>query len=267
MQCTNHLKQLGLAMHMYHDVSGRFPYAVTTCCTPPGGTWVVLLMPHMEQQSLYDQFDLSLTMTDPRHELPIQQVIETFVCPTDSSEPILENRFSHNAPRMLGLWYPVSMGPTQPDQCPFCPDPVASADNWCCQGNNYGTNGLGLIPEGNSVGMFGRHGLPHVDVASVIDGLSNTWMIGETIPSHCIFNGAYATNFPVYPTTIPLNTMEDDEGLSGSWYRTCGFKSWHPGGANFAVGDGSVHYVSESIDFRLYNNLGTREGGEAVSVP
>jgi prepilin-type N-terminal cleavage/methylation domain-containing protein len=263
-QCVNNLKQLGLAMHGYHDSHGRLPYAVIDCCTPPGGTWVVLLLPLLEQQNLRAQFDLSKLMTDPVHRSAIAVPLPVLVCPSDgrASDSILENRFSHNAPRMIGLWYPVSMGPTQPDACPYCPNPTASPDNWCCQGNNYGTN-----PPGNGVGMFARHALPVVRFADVRDGLSNTISNGETLPRHCIFNGAYATNFPVYPTTIPLNTMEDDLGQSGAWYRTCGFKSQHPGGGNFLMGDASVHFFSEAIDFRLYNNLGTREGDEAVSVP
>ncbi|MFH1265042.1 MAG: H-X9-DG-CTERM domain-containing protein, partial [Planctomycetota bacterium] len=51
------------------------------------------------------------------------------------------------------------------------------------------------------------------------------------------------------------------------WFRTCGFKSLHPGGANFLMGDGSVHFFSESIDYRLINGLGTRAGGEVASLP
>jgi len=52
-----------------------------------------------------------------------------------------------------------------------------------------------------------------------------------------------------------------------NWYRVCGFKSRHPGGTNFLLGDGSVRFFSATIDYRLFNNLGTRAGGEAVSVP
>ena len=264
MQCVNNLKQLGLAMHLYHDNQKRLPYGVIDCCTPPGGTWVVLLLPHLEQQNLRGQFDLSKKMTDPIHKTPITIPLPVLICPSDgrASDSVLDNRFSHNAPRMIGLWYPVSMGPTQPDECPFCPNPNPSPDNWCCQGSNYGTN-----PPGNGVGMFARHALPVVRFADVTDGLSNTISNGETLPRHCMFNGAYATNFPVYPTNIPLNTMEEDNGVPGVWFRTCGFKSQHPGGGNFLMGDGSVHFFAETIDFRLYNNLGTREGNEVASAP
>ena len=129
----------------------------------------------------------------------------------------------------------------------------------------------GIIPEHhavrNSVGMFGRHHRPTTRFAEVTDGLSNTIMNGETLPRHCIFNSLVAVNFNVYPTNIPLNTMEDDRGAGGLWYRTCGFKSLHPGGANFVMGDASVHFFSQAIDFRLYNNLGTRAGAEVVVVP
>ena len=48
---------------------------------------------------------------------------------------------------------------------------------------------------------------------------------------------------------------------------TCGFKSLHPGGANFVLADGSVQFLPTAIDYRLYNNLGTRAGGEAVTLP
>ena len=275
-QCINNEKQIGLAMHQYHDTQGRLPYAVETCCTEPGGTWVNRILPYLEQQALADQFDLTVTMFVAPNPRIVQIVVPVLICPSDptASRPILPNRFAHNVSPQLGLWYPVSMGPTMPDSCPFCPDPNPSPDNWCCQGWNYGTNpnpGLG-IPSGSSVGMFGRYHKPEVSFARVTDGLSNTIMNGETLPGHCAFSGAYATNFPVFPTTIPLNTMEDDGALGGEfvssrWFRTCGFKSQHPGGANFLMGDGSVHFFPEAIDFRLYNNLGTRAGEEPVTVP
>ena len=75
-------------------------------------------------------------------------------------------------------------------------------------------------------------------------------------------------NFPVAGTTIPLNTLEDNSVTPGSkWYSACGFKSRHPGGALFLLADGSVHYFNDSIDYRLYNELGTRSGGEIVTLP
>jgi hypothetical protein len=118
----------------------------------------------------------------------------------------------------------------------------------------------------NSVGMFCRcpKGVAFGDVP---DGLSNTWMIGETLPGHCGWNGAFMPNFTVAPTTIPLNTQISDNGAHSLWWSSSGFKSLHGGGAFLAMGDASVHFINENIDFKLYNNLGTRAGGEAVTLP
>ena len=77
--------------------------------------------------------------------------------------------------------------------------------------------------------MFGRY-QKSISFNEVHDGLSNTLMAGETLPTHCNFNGAYNMNFPIAGTTIPINVMEEaPEGQTTLWYRTCGFKSLHPG--------------------------------------
>ena len=172
-----------------------------------------------------------------------------------------------------GLWYTGSMGPTQPDGCLLCPatmqTPNASdPNNWCCQGCNFGTGagyGYGM---GNTVGMFGRyHKSDQLHVRSR-DGLSNTIMVGETMPRTCVFVSAFAANFNISPTNVPINTANPSSDPTGwNWWLSSGFKSMHPGGANFAMGDGSVMFFSETIDFKLYNNLGTRAGGEIVQPP
>ena len=92
--------------------------------------------------------------------------------------------------------------------------------------------------------------------------------LGETIPSHNIFNALYGLNFPMSSTVTNLNSFVSDEGEydPSLWPITSGFKSRHPGGANFVLGDGSVTFVSETIDYRAYNELGTRAEGESVSV-
>jgi prepilin-type processing-associated H-X9-DG protein len=114
--------------------------------------------------------------------------------------------------------------------------------------------------------MFGRYP-KGFRVEDVLDGLSNTIMAGETLPDQCCYNGAYANNFPLAGTTIPINTFEVCPKPPGCHVRACGYKSRHPGGANFLLGDGSVCFLPESIDYRLFNELGTRNGSEAVTLP
>jgi prepilin-type processing-associated H-X9-DG protein len=136
--------------------------------------------------------------------------------------------------------------------------------NYSCQGNNFGTTAGNGVPANTSVGAFGRNTVS-TTMAMIRDGTSNTFLAGETLPGHCTFMGVFAHNFPLSGTSIPINIMEKASGTN--WYRTCGFKSLHTGGANFVMCDGSVHFISQFIDYKLYNNLGTINGGEVVSLP
>lgn len=271
-QCANHLHQIGVAMHNYHSTHGMLPFACGNWnSVPRTGTWAAFLLPYLEQQAVYDQFDFNVEMRDPKNAQVVQSIIPTYICPSDpeAATPVFTNRYPHNPNPAFGLWYPVSIGPTFMDGCPFCPGgkrpwQCTDPDVFCCQGCNFGSSG----PPGNSVGMFGRYAMK-IRLEYVKDGTSNTIMAGETLPGHCKFMGAFAPNFCVSGTSIPLNIMEDDRKMSvtETWYISCGFKSKHPGGANFIMGDASVHFFAESIDYKLYNALGTREGGEPVSVP
>lgn len=268
-QCSNHLKQIGLAMHQYHGAHSVLPFATGDCCggKPQAGTWAAFILPYLEHLPTYQLFDFRYHMKDPRNAQAVQAVIPEYVCPSDpkSAQPVYSDRFwPHNPNPAMALWYPVCMGPTEMGRsgCPFCPDPRPSPNNICCQSSNFGSD------RNDSVGMFGRH-ITTIKLEDVKDGTSHTIMAGETIPSHCAFMGAYAPNFPLTSTNIPINVMEDGAGTWTNWNRTCGYKSYHPGGANFVMGDGSVHFFPETIDYPyLFNALGTRAGRERnVHVP
>jgi len=268
--CQNNLRQIGLALVNYHDVHGILPSGSPDCCSVPGSLWTTSTFPFIEQRAVYDQIDF----TEPFNNLrangeAVQSVVPTFICPSGdrANEPIFTDRFVHNPVIAAGTWYTASMGPTIPDQCPFCPVPGRpSDDNYCCQGSNFGTGAGHGYPVGNSVGLFGRHRLPEVSFATVTDGLSNSIMCGESLPEECVFFSLYATNFTLTSTSIPLNTRISDNGKGVRWWETSGFKSEHPSGAHLSMGDASVHFVSETIDYRVYNELGTRAGGEPVSL-
>ena len=102
------------------------------------------------------------------------------------------------------------------------------------------------------------------------DGLTNTFLAGETMPEHCPYQGAYAPNFSLAGTSITLNTFISCPSplpSSNCYSDSCGFKSAHPGGAHFVMADASVHFIGETIDYRVYNNLGTRKGSEVADLP
>jgi prepilin-type processing-associated H-X9-DG protein len=156
------------------------------------------------------------------------------------------------------------------DNVDFCPNPTPSPTNWCVQGWNFGSSAntsiTPPISAGTFAGMFGRYPRS-IRFADVTDGLSNTLMVGESIPSHCHWLSAFSPIFSFTSTNIPLNTMEEGDAAGSNYWRTCGFKSVHPGGVNFLMGDGSVTFIAETIDFQLFNQLGTRAGNEPVQVP
>src|SRR5882672_4383496 len=120
------------------------------------------------------------------------------------------------------------------------------------------------VQDGAFVGMFGRSTLA-VQFRQVSDGLSNTIMVGETIPSHCRHNSLFGNNFPLASTHIPFNALNETDDLLGgpTYWRTSGFKSYHASGAHLLFGDGSVHFVSDTIDYYAYNSLGTTSGDES----
>lgn len=269
LQCQNNLKQIAMALHTYESANKRFPFGTGVCCTPTGPNWTLDIMPYADQGNLVSSLNLTIAtgLKNAVNAAVVQQVVPMFICRSDpaAGNPIMTRFAAHNASPAHALWYPASMGPTHMDQCPFCANGTPAPTNYCCQGWNFGTAAGGGSPAGTFAGMFGRTDVTTIRVASVTDGLSNTFMVGETLPKGCTFMGLYSQNFPLSGTSIPLNHMED--AVDTNWFRTCGYESAHLGGANFAMGDGSVHFVAQTIDYRVYNELGSRAGGETCSLP
>jgi type II secretory pathway pseudopilin PulG len=261
MQCSNNLKQIGLALHNYHTAHDKLPYGANFG-PAKGGTWAAFILPYLEQQNVYDEFDFNVQIWHANNQSAVSRVISAYICPSDGgSENALQGGRVQagvfNPANSMSLWYPMSMGPTWDNPCAYCAEGKGS---YCCHDtSDYGPDGVGVVD---------RYPLLALNFAGIRDGLTNTIMAGETIPEHCTFNGAYHHNFPISGTSIPLNTMEDNIGVGNSkWWSACGFKSRHTGGAMFLIADGSVHFFSDAIDYRLYNELGTRAGSEVVTLP
>jgi len=271
IQCANNVKNIALALHGYHTAQSRLPFGCAY--TEVGGTWVAMVLPYVEQQSHHNQFDFRQRMNHAVNRTAVTTPVRLFVCPADpaGSKPIIKDRCQtcpDCPPEQMGLWYPASMGPTSPDVCAFC---AAGQGSYCCQGHNYGS-------DSSFVGMFGRKA-KSVRFAEVKDGLSNTILIGESLPKECFHNQAFGSNFPLAGTTIPLGLRALPSELPqpgmdqatlhsiNPHWKACGFKSEHAGGAMFALADGSVRFFANAIDYKLYNELGTRSGNEVVSLP
>lgn len=271
--CSNNARQIGIAMHSYESAFDRLPPGTQGCCRIAGDNWATAIFAFMEIGNFRNQLDLTVEFRlSPNAELISNFVSPTFVCPSGprAGSPIFNDRFDRDNPGVAqGTWYTASIGPTEPDNCVFCPlGNNGSPDNPCCQGDNFGT------PDdrsSQSTGMFGRSLKPVINLTDVRDGTSNTFLVGETLPEDNTFNSLFAINFPLSSTAIPINnfrnnTRGDDFGPLSGWWEISGFKSAHPGGVNMCMADASVHFVSETIDYFMFNALGTRAGGENASL-
>jgi hypothetical protein len=263
MSCSNNLKQIGLAIHGFEDAHKQLPPgAVWSASGTKKGSALLYILPFIEQQNLYNQYDLTRSDLDGAllansKNLIGSKIVPTFVCPSDSHSQIYFGYAAHN--------YAASRGPTAVVENPSC----LCIHPW---------KSLAQSPvddRSNFAGPFTRVGT-RVKLAQVTDGLSNTLFIGEVRPqfSEHVRNGwAQSNNGNGYCTTlIPINydTSKDNSAdpcrRSYNWNTEVGFKSAHVGGANFLLGDGSVHFVSETLDHRLYQALGAKQDGQVVTL-
>jgi prepilin-type processing-associated H-X9-DG protein len=110
-----------------------------------------------------------------------------------------------------------------------------------------------------------------ISMRKIPDGVSKTFLVGECVVAQDYHSAAYFADGDWASCGIPLNFFiypETKEFIvpPPQWQQARGFKSRHPGGVQFVMADGSVHFVNESIDHNIYRGLSTRNGGEAVSV-
>jgi prepilin-type N-terminal cleavage/methylation domain-containing protein len=280
-QCLNNLKQIALALHNYESANKSLPggsgWAAPNAPDPTtrNRLWTIDVMPFMELASIHSVLDLKQRMEATRNAEVIKNfVVPGFVCPSDelANNPILDyRRITNGNPKIAqGNWYPGSMGPTIPDRCDF--DTVPQA----CMGANQGS--LTIAP-GTEAACYKTQTCPDNDVCTgmlcrnpngvmfrnVSDGLSNTILLGESLPSHNMYNCLFCINIPVSSTQIPINIMEADVDPAGTYdkvaaglyWRTSGFKSNHPGGVHLALGDASVNFYQDDIDYYVYNSMGS----------
>ena len=283
MQCTNNLKQIGLALHMYND---------TYRSLPPGGIWytndvaaanfqlnrgsmLLRLTQFIEQGNTYRQVDFN---RPPEYQfIPgsttnyiAGQVIPTYKCPSDST-PGLNTNAIDNVPagRLASHSYAGSKGPTSTGN---------NAAGPCAERAVWDTFKLS-DSDNTPAGPFTRLGRIYTaKLSEVSDGLSNTIFVGEirgdcSIPAtrgwvhSSNLSGMIST---IYPMNIDTCTRDLSKGACrwwDNWSTSFGFKSQHTGGVNFALGDGSVHFLSQQIDHNLYRALSTRNGNEVAAVP
>jgi prepilin-type N-terminal cleavage/methylation domain-containing protein/prepilin-type processing-associated H-X9-DG protein len=282
--CINNLKQMGIALHNYHDALSVFPPGYIAASrfidgetdVAPGWSWATMLLPQLDQAPLYASINVYLPVQAPANTTATQTLLSAFLCPSDQLPP------SRTFAVTDGLGNTVAT--------------VAPSSYAACTGSDAADVALGLNNDGSGNGLFYRNS--GVAIAAVTDGTSQTvalleraWgdtegtWVGAVAGGYVQrgpFNPCPGSAFATYlaPCLVLahchlLNTNADtDSGLDDP-------SSFHPSGANALFADGSVHFLRSVLGDAGVNPdgstrytpsslveqaLGTRAGGEVVSA-
>jgi hypothetical protein len=147
-------------------------------------------------------------------------------------------------------------------------DCTQAAPSFCLNADG-GINGGWTCVHTNSNavrGLFGR-GVTRTQIRDITDGTSNTLMLGETKPHFTEFGGLYTWNVPTTLFSLKMNSSflrTAEAAGTVSWLNAQGHASYHIGGVQFVLADGSARFVSENIDYVTYCRLGDKADGQVI---
>jgi prepilin-type N-terminal cleavage/methylation domain-containing protein len=280
--CGNNLKQIGLAMHEYHDTHNVLPPGKKGCCW---GTWLVYVLPQLEQQSLFNawnscgtnavgvpsNYDVDFRFFGATNRTVTSTWISVYLCPSDQTNAPISATTNGVTYACTSQNYAVNFGDTIVSQLDY-------------QGVRFG--GAPFLDIGSPNGDYSQPGRPTVGFSSFLDGLSNTLLSSEVIVGQgqdlrgfswwgdaatfetimapnsaspdVIFNSSYCINqSPNPPCTTATPTLPDMYAA----------RSRHAaGGVNVGMGDGAVRFIKNSIDLSIWRAISTTRGGEIVSA-
>lgn len=268
-QCLNNFKQIGVAMHARHAARGRFPRGIdmwTTdapCSMPDhktepffGWSWGVHLLPHLEQTTIYEGFDLKRETGSAYAQEPSFAAggnrVDVFLCPSDPQGYELVSCCSDQS---NGVSPAEDLGKTNMAG-------VADSSSWQCV---YASGWPSGWPRTDADGVLFQH--EELAARNITDGLSNTLMVGEVVgyldhPHAGYFwttwNILDTSNGINLPIRVPPRSLFDAE--------EAGFASYHPGTCHFLLSDGSATAIREDVDQTVLIALTTRAGSEVDDV-
>jgi prepilin-type N-terminal cleavage/methylation domain-containing protein len=281
MSCSNNLKQIGLALHNYHDTYNKLPPSRIN----KGATWAIFLLPYIEQDNIYRAFDFKVPWPDqsPMSVPALQAMFRTYVCPNRRA-PMLSTQGDGGTG--ITSWLPYGPMATSAKNQAHIPGPCG--DYAACVNHEIGTTAAGNSwnqcdgrPTGALVTICNPPGFPpsdrsHTSLSSITDGLSNTLFIGEkhvrpgqfgigtgVDKDNCIYNGNdVGTSGRVAGQSQLLAAFPTQSGSNGQR-----FGSWHPGVCQFVFGDGSVRALNTSTDGVTLALLIQRADGQVINLP
>ena len=300
-QCKNNLKQLGLALHNYHDTFLKFPInrmsnrgGLRNLPTKFGALgWMAMILPYIDQGPLYATIDPADTLTaqDPTNGQNDQsivngskanvaarrKVIPAFMCASNPQASIVTNQSGGGDDWGSGLDggrtdYVGNMGWMQAGhrdcaQGPYgyaFPPGTSDQAGWADADNNLAGATLG-----GCNGVIGWQGC--VGIYQVTDGTSNTMAVLEdhhwqrkSDPTNPFGDALWMGPYAIHSTKMPINWDPTLGNTTGPDFRCDQWSSIHVGGAHGLLVDGSVRFVSENVAWQIRKALGTRSGSEIV---
>ncbi len=272
-QCRNNLKNIGLALHNYHDTHGAFPFGFDE----RESLWSAMILPQLDLSSMYNTLVFQESgpgqwNQNSANEFAACTLIPVYPCPSMAVPEHIDD---------------VASGDVMEGRVPV--------SYRACSGSNGWSDAAATIPPDappgslalDSIELNGMFfGSSHVNLRDVTDGSSTTILVGESYTDPFFVKDGQAMDYwqlgaPETGTWIPGGTggSEFSEGLGSAGPRMnsrfdqlapgavmeVSFGSYHEGGAMFGFADGSVRFLSENIDLEGYRALGTRAGQEVVS--
>lgn len=277
-QCTNNLKQIGLAVLNYESAQKKLPPGARLI-VDTNGAWTVVeqestillyILPYLEGGTVFDKVELDGNVHDQKQLA--RTVIPGYLCPSQDHAELIER--PRTTDLLASFDYGASNGSAQRGNNPSCS--CSQQPAW----NDFAIRLRRQVGPNDTdfSGPFSRHG-QQIPLRRITDGLSHTIFFGEIRPDcswHASSGWVYSNDGNgMFTTVIPLNfdTCADEASSVDNCLKNCnfnsefGFKGVHPGGVMFLFGDGSVHFLPEDIDHaQVFQALGDRADGQPVSI-
>jgi hypothetical protein len=299
MACINHesaRKQLPGSVGNYNPSTSQLGVVdpQPNPLNPLGATvqvsWMTNLLPYIEQEILYRNVDITREVTNHAPSAATaKQRINLYRCPSDTTPTTLPNRAQRAGEYAVTSYKGVAgsnwawgvhntLPNSDPDNLNFFNSDPFFKNNGNGIGNGNGIFFAGYV--GPDPVTSTNFGVPcNTLIAAVKDGLSNTLMVGESVGSYTSHNWWYWFNGSVATVAIPLNAppvcsqsagvplRKGYENCFQDWQNNYGFTSDHAVGANFAAADGSVRFISNTVDQKPYRALGGMAEGYTAAMP
>jgi prepilin-type N-terminal cleavage/methylation domain-containing protein len=274
-QCVNNLKQLGIAMHNYHDTVGAFPTSFWRNTIDQGQTvangtnrhsWFSMILPYVEQTNIYNAMNFSVGVGGRINATAAMTPLAMLMCPSDPAPTIsqydrVDQGVGINSNSGPKLSYAGNFGDNHNDDA-----------TWWTFPNLPFARGNGFGETNTETGIMCRSG-GTVSIRDVTDGMSNTLAAGESLFESNDWwtwpnpNGSTCgTSCPICYMAVTQHAGDANSPKdSRNWRVGFGFRSMHPGIVNFLFCDGSTRAIKCSTNRIVYRALSTRNLGEVVS--